>query len=255
MKGFRVTAFTLKLIAITTMLIDHAGVVFSPLFDTLPLRELGRISFPLYAYMIAEGCHKTKNIRKYMGRLMILAFLSEIPYDFLFENVKLGNTFPTVFLEFQSQNVFLTLTLGVFAIHIYQLFCKLSLSVSETGAQQKRPGYRWLGLFCAVMIACLCELLRSDYGSVGVLLIFALYLAPKRYQQALIMTAFMAVLYLPSISTYYIGIFAFAMISVVLVLFYNGKQGRTCKWLFYSVYPLHLILLVAVWFLYVAPRM
>ncbi len=71
----------LKLIAIFTMLIDHSGVLLFPDYDIL--RTIGRISFPIFCYFIANGYRYTSNRRNYFNRILIFAFISQIPYMFL----------------------------------------------------------------------------------------------------------------------------------------------------------------------------
>ena len=73
------TGFHLKLIALTTMFIDHIGAVFFP--QVTLLRVIGRISFPLYAFLIAEGCRYTRNRGRYALGLGAFALISELPYD------------------------------------------------------------------------------------------------------------------------------------------------------------------------------
>ena len=74
-----INASVLKWIAVITMLIDHVGVVFFPEYSII--RWIGRISFPLFAFLICEGYRHTSNIWKYFLRLGIFAIISEIPYD------------------------------------------------------------------------------------------------------------------------------------------------------------------------------
>lgn len=75
--------FSLKVLAGITMLIDNIGVV---LFQNIIIfRVIGRISFPIYAFLIAEGYMKTKNIKGYMTRLGVLALLSQILFMITFD--------------------------------------------------------------------------------------------------------------------------------------------------------------------------
>lgn len=80
----------LKLIAVVTMIIDHIGlIILDPLVNTssfyaklyIVFRIIGRISFPLFAFLIAEGIAHTKDIYSYFSRILIFAIVCEIPYD------------------------------------------------------------------------------------------------------------------------------------------------------------------------------
>ena len=72
----------LKLLACLTMLIDHIGALFFPQFQWM--RIIGRLSFPLYCFLLSEGIHYTRNPMKYGLRLLLVAVLTELPYDLLF---------------------------------------------------------------------------------------------------------------------------------------------------------------------------
>ncbi len=71
----------LKIIAILTMLIDHAGVLLFPEYDIM--RTIGRISFPIFCFFIANGYRYTSNRRHYFLRILVFAFISQIPYMWL----------------------------------------------------------------------------------------------------------------------------------------------------------------------------
>ena len=115
------TVFVLKIIAAVSMLIDHFGAaVFSPMRVTEAdfamyemMRNVGRIAFPIFAYLIAQGCLHTKNINKYLLRLGLLALISEPFFDLAFIP-----DFGIDFLRFT--NIFYTLFLGAAGIAIYE---------------------------------------------------------------------------------------------------------------------------------------
>ena len=73
------TSFTLKIIALITMFIDHSGYVFAGNFSFCNF--IGRIAFPIFAFQISEGYKHTKNLKKYFLRLGIFALISQIPFS------------------------------------------------------------------------------------------------------------------------------------------------------------------------------
>ena len=89
-KAVGLSGSTLKLIAIVTMFIDHLGVVA---FETqisnymVPyyiMRLIGRLAFPIFCFLLVEGFFHTRDVKKYALRLLVFAFISEIPFDLAF---------------------------------------------------------------------------------------------------------------------------------------------------------------------------
>ena len=77
------------------------------------------MAFPIYAFLIAEGCRHTRNRQRYLVRLGLFALISEIPFDLAFDVILMGERFPKVdFLR--HTNVFYTLFFAVAAIHTYE---------------------------------------------------------------------------------------------------------------------------------------
>jgi len=128
---------------------NNAGAMFLPYgsMTWLLARGLGRLSFPLYTYLAGQGIRHTHDIRAYSGRLLICAFLSELPFDL----AAFGET-PV----FSHQNVFFTLALAVAAFHGCQL---------GHGTNEWKKAAR---ILCAAMAA---RLIHADYGASGVFLI------------------------------------------------------------------------------------
>lgn len=201
-----IDGFTLKLLAMLTMLTDHIGAILFPQY--LVLRIIGRLAFPIYCFLLAEGAIYTKNIGKYSARLLLFAVLSEIPFDLAFS----GRLF-----DWGSQNVFFTLFFGLLGIRIIQK--------SET--------YWWLGLLCMIP----AELLHTDYGAIGVLFVFTFYLLyERRYYKLLAFSLINLVGYAGTPQAY-------ASLAALPMALYNGKRGFRVKYFFYLFYPLHLMVL------------
>lgn len=125
------TGFQLKLIALVTMIIDHVGAVFFPWTDDF--RIIGRIAFPIYAFLIAEGCRHTRDRRRYLTGLGLFALVSEIPFDMAFGDILVGEAFPHVdFLR--HTNIFFTLFFAVAVVHICETLYRQPRKTQLAGA-------------------------------------------------------------------------------------------------------------------------
>lgn len=133
------TSFHLKLIALVTMVIDHVGYVF---LGTIPLlRTIGRAAFPIYAFLIAEGCRRTRDRKRYLLGLGAFAVISELPFDMAFGPIYQGTSLPEVdFLE--NTNIFYTLFFAAAAIHIFETLRRQPWPVQALGA-----AFGGLGIF------------------------------------------------------------------------------------------------------------
>lgn len=230
---------TLKTIAVITMLIDHAAAAVLARFlivgqapkragwiswlmecDMLGqvyrgMRNVGRIAFPIFCFLLVEGFLHTANQKKYALRLGMFALISEIPFDLAFN----GRV-----LEFHYQNVFFTLFLGLLTM----------MACHWTEKQIKWSAIpRTLLLMIEVLIGMgAAELLATDYGGTGVWCIMVLYLfRQRRAWQVLAGCLSFFWWELPAV---------FAFIPIAL---YNGKRGWNIKYFFYLFYPIHLLLL------------
>ncbi|MDD3139652.1 MAG: TraX family protein [Lachnospiraceae bacterium] len=199
------------MMAIITMAIDHVGAVFFPQY--IILRIIGRLAFPIFCFLLVEGFYHTRDVHKYMLRLGIFAFVSEIPFDLAF--------FGT-FIEFTHQNVFFTLFLGLLAL--YLLNTKMLL-VTKT-----------VGVFLLMFLA---ELLHTDYGAIGILMILVFY---SFREKLIIKSASIGIINMLLVG----GVQAYATFSVIPILLYNGRRGYNLKYIFYAFYPVHLIIIFIV---------
>lgn len=206
---FGLDSFTLKWIAMITMLVDHVGAVLFP--DQMTFRIIGRLAFPIYCFLLVEGAVHTFDWKKYLVRLSVFALISEIPFDLAFR----GRMF-----DWGSQNVFFTLAFGLTAVLILQKW-KFALT-------------SWAGVLLLVLAA---EFLRTDYGGGGVIIILIFYLL----REHMIAKAFC---FGAEILVGYGGLESFALCSLFPILCYNGKKGPGgLKYFFYIFYPAHLLLL------------
>ncbi len=215
--------FTLKMIAIITMLIDHVAAVLIPreMAAYWICRSIGRLAFPIFCFLLVEGFIHTKNVKKYLMRLGIFALISEIPFDLAFSDKtnRLGFLF--------QQNVFFTLFIGLAVIY--------SLSIIE---KKYANNITRSNIFdsLAVLVGCaVAILLITDYTYIGILLIVAFYLF--RTNKVLLTIAVIVV-------TGILGgqLEGLAAISMVFIWLYNGERGpQGNKYAFYAFYPVHIL--------------
>ncbi len=228
MTKFRLNGAALKWMAIAIMAIDHLGAVIleayvlnawggSPLGDRfaekwheiyqfdLLLRNIGRLAFPMFCFLLVEGFVHTRNIKKYAISLGIFALLSEIPFDLALHIMP---------FYWSHQNVYFTLLLGILTLcvmHRYEQILLIQIAAAAAGA-------------------ALAELLHVDYGAFGVLLIVVLYVL-RRWRPLQCITGAICCAWEHT-----------AVLAFLLIFFYNGIRGRQPKWFFYWFYPVHLLL-------------
>ncbi len=210
MEGKYLSGFQLKWLAIITMTIDHVGTVLFP--QVIWLRIIGRLAFPIFCFLIVEGCKHTHNMKAYMGRLLLFAVLSEIPY-----NLAIGGSI----IDRPGVNIFFTLFLGVATI---------SVLVQCTKEWQR------MAVIGVVILAMECLGIHFDYGATGVILIVGLYYYGEK------LGTMLAVLLLVNVVLFG-GIQCFGVLAIVPISLYNGTRGFPMKHFFYVYYPLHLLVL------------
>lgn len=221
------STFVLRIIALVAMFMDHLGYRF---FYSMPwLRYVGRIAFPLYCFLIAEGLFHTRNRTRYALRLLLLAVISEVPFD-LFSSLKVWSL--------SSQNVFITLLLGLLAAWIVDATWRRMPILSALGVAA-----------CAVA----SYYLKTDYAVYGVCLIVVFYFTRfhKLAQTAGFgLTAAANVIW--KLNTGWSKNWTYAQLyglgALVPILLYNGKPGpKKLQWVFYFFYPAHLLILWAIY--------
>lgn len=215
----------LKVLAMVTMLIDHLAaflwfdhpefktVLFTlrghPISWLVLLRMVGRLAFPLFAFLLVEGFLHTRNRRRYGLSLFILALVSEIPW----------NLVHTGTLLCPRQNVIFTLLLGYLGLCALEYFRE----------KRRYQTLCILGLFVIAFFA------RADYGYVGYAFVLLMY-ALRNHEAVRAVVGCAA---LPST--------VIAGTAFVPIAFYNGKRGfikgPVLKYLFYAFYPMHLLVI------------
>ena len=217
-------SFALHILAMLLMLCDHLQLTLLP---ELPiLRCVGRLAFPLFAFMAVEGYLHTRSLKKYLLRLLMLAVISEIPFDLLVS----GSVFDPM-----HQNVIWTIILGLCCIRAFE----------NISADLKKM------LSAVVIIASLAAAIiaRVDYSSAGVLTLLAFY----AFRGNTVRCRLMQLLSLAFINLVLLGgiEFAFpyqalAVLSLPIIWLYDGSQGphngfiKAANYLFY---PAHMLIL------------
>jgi hypothetical protein len=224
-------ASTLKIIAMVIMLIDHIGAVLFP-FSQYPqmlwMRVVGRISFPIFAYFVAEGYLKCKSRLKYILRMFIFAVCSEIPFDLAIS----GRIFSS------GCNIgftFLIVLIGMFLSD--EVKCRLSVRLSYWAGELA-------GCIIIIASAILAELLDTDYGWYGVMLVYIYRVLHDQFLKKHIIAAAFQIVAATWIQR-------FSALSTLLLMLYNGEKGRNLKYLFYIFYPAHLLVLALIANIYV----
>ena len=209
------TSHQIKLMAALLMVVDHVGVVFFP--DQLAFRYIGRLSFPLFAWLIGQGEKYTKDFNSYLIRLAVGAGISQPLYYALF--------------NFTNLNILVTLLIGLLAIRIGKLVSfKYLIWLTFAGvAQAINTSYGFYGI---LVITVLSEFNSNDF---------------KWWLQWILVN--LLVFVVTDFKPYQL----LALFTPLIITLWNGKQGRKAK-LFYLFYPIHLFILKASVFLLLAGR-
>lgn len=221
------SAFSLRAAALLCMLVDHTGLALFPAVDAF--RCVGRLAFPLYCFLLAQGYLHTRSVRAYARRLLLAALLSEIPFDLLI----FGRLACTV-----EQNVLFSLLLGLMALYAADTLrahppaAWLAGGLLCLAAMATHVSFGWLGI-----ALCLCaryaqgSRLRLALGTGALLLLYTLSLLLSGVERGWALTSL------------------WALAAIPLMLLYNGRPGvraPALTFLFYAAYPLHLAALAVI---------
>jgi len=234
------SSFTLHLLAMLFMLCDHLWATF--LGGVTWMSHVGRIAFPIFAFMLAEGFFHTKDVRKYRKRLILFALLSEIPFNLMMAR--------SLFYPIH-QNVLWTFLLGVFAMEALEKRRDRGLLYKAIFYPLVILGFYLLGIIGFV-----------DYYGYGILMILLFYFTRRREGDTsgrrLWKMALQAVgLYWINcelmkgllITVPFFGEIhqqGLALLALLPIWLYNGRQGpynKAIRALYYWFYPVHMLLL------------
>ena len=219
----------IKFIAILAMTVDHLTWLFFPGFHTewyvIALHILGRLTAPIMWFFIAEGCRYTRDIKKYVGRLLVFAVISHFAYNFAF-----GIPFVPSGI-FNQTSVMWSLMWGVVLIAV----CRM-----ETVPQ-------WAKI-AAIVVGCVLSF-PSDWSCIAAMCPFFLYAhrsSFKRQSMDIVLWSFVyAAVYFLFIDKLYGALQMCTFLSIPVLSAYNGKRGtwKGMKWFFYAYYPAHLFVI------------
>ncbi len=190
------------------MLIDHVGLVFFP--EIVAFRIVGRISFPLFAWLLAQGEIHTRNVWQYGLRLLILAGISQPLYQ-----LALGGS---------NLNILFTLALGLVCLR---------------GAKQF-PEFNFM---VCIGIGFLAQAIQVDYGFYGIVLIWLIsrFRSTGIWWLSWILFHWIIALIQPALGLSQLP----AALTPLIFLAANHQRGAKARW-FYGFYPVHLLLIFAV---------
>ncbi len=224
----------LKMLAIILMFCDHLGK--SLLLNYGWLTYIGRLAFPLFAFLVAEGYNNTSNFKKYFKRMLIYALISEIPFNLLFGGV----------IYLGGANVLFTFVIALVVIRVIDLSWKKD-RVLGVG----------VGILATLIGFLVATLIYTDYYGPGVIIVVGFWLFGKIkfgwILQILVLLYINWVVYAGEcfvivLSSYefLVPIQSLAVFSMIPILMYNGMLGRggeKFKKFAYIFYPVHMAML------------
>ena len=219
MRKFGLSNNQLKIIAMITMTVDHIGLLLFP--GVLLFRLIGRLAFPIFAFMIAEGCSHTRSLPKYLRSMAVLAAVCQVVSFLATRSLMMG--------------IFVTFSLSILLIMLLQ------------NARKKQTAGAKLLFFLAlaavlVITEVLPQLLQGtdfgvDYGFIGVALPVCVYAVRGRWPKLAVSAAALSLL---AVYSGWVGQWH-GLLALPLLALYNGQRGKwKLKWLFYLYYPAHL---------------
>ncbi len=236
-KQIDISSFSLHILAMALMLCDHMWATIVPGHQWLTW--VGRLAYPIFAFLIVEGYFHTKDLKKYMQRLLIFAILSEIPFNLMYT---------ASWIYPFHQNVLWTFLLAIFCLK----------NIDKIRAKCKP----WLAILLSALIVglfmLLAQLTMTDYYGYGVLTVVVFYcFRGNGWMQRLGQLAGLLYINWHLIKGMTIPVTLFgnvfeipqqgiAVLALVPIWFYKGRQGyhsKASQYLFYAFYPVHLLVL------------
>lgn len=223
MEKIKLNGNQLKIIAMLTMLMDHIGYILYPQYEIFNI--IGRISFPIYAFLISEGFFHTKNRKKYFLNIFCLGLVCQTVFYFAMQSFYL--------------NILLTFSLSIITLAVTEYFVKKKNFLSFILLALNT-------LFLIFLCYILPLILKNtdfaiDYGFFGVLFPVIIYFIPKKAR------LIAATLLLILISLELKANQWYSLLALPFIALYSEKRGKkNLKLLFYLFYPLHFIVLFGI---------
>lgn len=236
-KKLETTSAFLHIIAMAFMLCDHLWGTIVSGNDWLTC--IGRIAFPIFAFLLVEGYFHTKSLKKYVSRLFVFAIISEIPFNLVMGS---GLFYPI------HQNVLWSFLISIGLIHINE--------------RVKKTEKLWL----RILVGCVSVILgfilglitMVDYYHAGILTVLVFYFFRQKkwwsYIGQLLCLWYINRELLGGYgyevqlwgNTYFITRQSLALLALVPIWLYRGRKGyhsKAFQYACYAFYPLHLLIL------------
>ncbi len=236
----QISSAGLHILAMGFMVCDHVWAMLFPAAEWLTC--VGRMAFPIFAFMIAEGYRHTRNLKRYLLRMLIGALLAEIPFDLMYSG--------GVFYPFH-QNVLWTFLLSL-----------LLIALVEKCRSRFRPALAALfSIGLAILGYVAGYVAMVDYYGVGILTVLMFYFFKGRnWKSRICQFICLYILHVRLLGGYYyeVQVFGFgievvqqgfALLALVPIWLYQGQQGirnKVFQYLCYAFYPVHMLALFAV---------
>lgn len=206
-------------LAMFTMLIDHAGVVYAP--DESFWRIIGRIAFPLYCYGVSQGYRYTSNISRYLIRLLVIALLAQAPY---------------------------MVVTGQEAINVVGTFLICCLVLLAVDYLTRKRGMKWGAIWLVVAGWVVLEMGPFEYGGYALMLMLA-----YRYLSSHLLVVAHLLLNIYLLTTKGAVLQMFSIVPTLWIAYMPGifsfsDRVRMPRWVWRSFYPAHLLVLALIGF-------
>ncbi len=185
------------------------------------LQMAANFAWPVFAFLAVQGFLYTSNLKFYLLRLSIFALVSEIPYDLVTSGL---------WFNWGDQNVLFTILFGL-----------LALTLSEELSRRSNSYFpRFAMLIGGVLWV---TLLKMEYNFFIIPAMFAFFYLEERELLRDLLVLLLTALMIPSMGLYTLAVTGPTAVALLALHWYNDVTPRISKWVWYGLYPLHLILL------------